>query len=83
MAATAGQVATAGRIPGELIASSRATSDSATFTTVETTVLSVTAPLVSGRTYRVVFYGKFATTVAGDIGAARMREDNVVGAERQ
>src|SRR5690606_9229097 len=72
-----------GGIPGELIASSQVTADSATFTTTETTVLSVTAPLVSGRTYRVAFYGKFATTVAGDIGVARMREDSSTGPERQ
>ena len=81
--AFAGQIAVAGRIPGELIASSVSTSDSATFTTTETTVLSVTAPLVSGRTYRVIFFGKFASTVAGDIGVARIREDNSTGPERQ
>ena len=79
MAATAGQIAEAGRIPGERIATTVETSDSTTFTTAETQVSSVTAPVVSGRIYRVRFAGGWATTVAGDFISVRIREDSSSG----
>ena len=80
MAATAGQIAEAGRIPGERIATTTVTSDSSTFTTSESAALaSVTASLVSGRTYRVRFVGRWGSTVADDQVRARLREDDATG----
>ena len=83
MAATAGQIAEAGRIPGERIATTEVTSSSSTFTTTEIDVASVTAPLVSGRTYLVYFDGAFNTSTTGDIVRGRLREDNTTGSVRQ
>jgi hypothetical protein len=79
VAAVAGQVATAGRVPGERIATTTVTSDSSTFTTTETEVASVTAALVSGRTYRVRYAARFASTVAADWLMASVREDSTTG----
>lgn len=61
------------------IATSIETSDSSTFTTTETQVQSVTAALVSGRTYKVTFDTALATDNSGDLGTAIIREDNVSG----
>jgi hypothetical protein len=79
MASSAGFQLAAGRIPGELIASSAAVSDSANFTTTETVVLTVTAALVSGRTYSVWAGPTFHSTVDGDVVHSQMRQDNVSG----
>jgi hypothetical protein len=79
VAAVAGQVATAGRVPGERIATTTVTSDSSTFTTTETEVASVTAALVSGRTYRVRYAARFGSTVAADWLKASIREDDTSG----
>ena len=79
MAATAGSRAEAGRIPGERIATTVVTSDSSTFTTSETLVVSVTASVVSGRTYRVRFIGRWGTSVLNDWVRARLREDDATG----
>ena len=83
MAATAGLRAEAGRIPGERIATTIATSDSSTFTTSETQIMSVTASVVTGRIYRLRFVGRLSTTTAGDQGVARLRETNTSGTELQ
>jgi hypothetical protein len=77
----AGETIIAGRVPGERIATTTATADSSTFTTTETTVMSVTAALVTGRTYRVRFYGRFNSSVSTDRVVARFREDNSSGTE--
>lgn len=76
---TAGFQLVAGRIPGERIATNVATSDTSTFTTTETVIDSVTAALVSGRTYRIRFYAGFATTVNDSFVIAKIREDNLTG----
>ena len=81
MAATAGLRAEAGRIPGERIATTVETSDSTTFTTAETQVSSVTAPVVSGRIYRVRFAGGWQSTVADDTVSVRIREDTSSGTQ--
>ena len=81
MAATAGQIAEAGRIPGERIATSIETSDSSTFTTSETALQSVTAAVVSGRTYRVKWATRLSSSVANDQIGANIREDSVAGAQ--
>lgn len=75
----AGQRLVAGRVPGELIDEAVVTSDSAVFTTTETVVASITVPLVSGRTYRIVAYGKWASTNDNDDVRAALREDGVSG----
>lgn len=79
MASSAGFQLAAGRIPGELITSSVAVSDSAGFTTTEVIVLTVTAPVVVGRTYSVWAGPTFASTVDGDVVHSQLREDNVSG----
>lgn len=70
-----------GRIPGQRIETTVETSDSSTFTTSETEVMSVTAPLVSGRTYRVRFWGTFNSTVNGDRIRVKVREDDSSGTQ--
>lgn len=79
MASSAGFQLTAGRIPGERIITTTSTSDSSTYTTTETTLDTVTAPLVDGRTYCVRWSGGLVTTVAADISLIRMREDDSTG----
>lgn len=79
MASSAGFQLAAGRIPGERIATSTNTSDSSTFTTTETSIGSVTAALVSGRTYRVRWHGGLVTTVADTPCIVRLREDSISG----
>jgi hypothetical protein len=69
----------AGRIPGERIATTVVTADSAGFTTAEVSVASVTAPLVSGRTYRLRAVPKWESDVANDRINARLRQDTVTG----
>jgi hypothetical protein len=75
---SAGQRLVAGRIPGERIATTIVPTDSSTFT-AETIVASVTAPLVSGRTYRVRFHGQFQSSVSGDRVFVRMRQNDISG----
>lgn len=79
MASSSGFQLTAGRIPGELIASSSEVADSANFTTTEVIVQTVTAPLVIGRTYSIWAGPTFHSTVDGDVVHSQMRENNVSG----
>lgn len=76
---SAGQQLVAGRIPGERIATTRTTADSATFTTTTTAVMTVVAPLVTGRTYWVRAVYRWQSTVAGDNVTGAIREDSVTG----
>lgn len=78
MPSTAGFQLLAGRIPGERIATSTRTSNSSSFT-AETQTDTVTAPLVSGRTYRVRVVLAPSSSVSGDVDLVRMREDNSSG----
>ena len=55
------------------------TADAGSFTTSETVVATVTAPLVSGAKYRVRFIGGWQTTVADGSVTTAIREDNVTG----
>lgn len=75
---SAGFELVAGRIPGEEIARTTVTSDSSTFTTTETLMASVTAALVSGRVYKIVFDAAFEITVDGVLRVS-IHEDNVSG----
>lgn len=77
----AGQELVAGRYPGERIATSPYDSDSTGFTTTETEVASVTAALVTGRTYRVRLHIRIGTSAANDIVNMRIRQDTTGGAE--
>lgn len=81
--ALAGRTAEAGRIPGQRIATTVETSDSSTFTTTETEVLSVTASLVEGRTYRFRFQCRFGSSVSDDIIIYRIRQDDTSGTTQQ
>lgn len=78
MPSTAGFQLVAGRIPGERIATTTVTADSAGFTTTETSLATVTAALVSGRVYRVVWVPAWEITADGPV-RATIREDNVSG----
>lgn len=76
---SAGFQLVAGRIPGERIAGTLRTSSVGTFTTTETIVDTVTAALVSGRTYGVWVFNQTQSSVAGDAVGCKIREDNVSG----
>lgn len=80
---SAGQQLVAGRIPGERIATTVQTVDSATFTTTEVEIMSVTAPLVVDRTYRVRFTGQWNSDTSGDEVLALLRLTNTSGDIRQ
>lgn len=69
------------RMPGYRVATTVITSDSATFTTTETEVASVTASLISGVTYKVVFDGTFEVSSADSTLRAALRQDNVSGTQ--
>lgn len=64
---SAGQQLVAGRIPGERIATAVETTDSTGTATTEIQVMSVVAPLVTGRTYGINLWGNVASTSLGDI----------------
>jgi len=64
------------------IATTVRTTNSASFTS-ETLINSVTASLVSGKTYRVKWMVDVASTVAGDLARVRLRQDSVAGTEMQ
>ena len=76
---SAGLRLVAGRIPSERIATTTSTSDSGTWTTTETVTETVTAPLVTGRLYRIRWSGGIVTTVGTDLVLIRIREDNLTG----
>jgi len=80
---SAGQQLVAGRVPGERIATTVSTANSAAITTTETIVDSVTAPLVTGRVYRVRWAGHILGAAISDQGLIRIRETNVAGAAIQ
>lgn len=61
------------------VATTTETADSATTTTTEITVISVTAALVTGRTYRVYASVGLMSTVAADNITTRIREDSATG----
>lgn len=79
---TAGQTPTADELNAvteRRIATTADTSDSSSFTTTETLVSTVTAALVSGRTYRITFQSLIRSTAADDRIGVNIREDNVTG----
>jgi hypothetical protein len=78
-----GNLNVAGRIPGQEIAQTELVADSSNFTTTETTVISVTAPVVAGRTYKIVFSGHGSSDVGTDVIVFRLRDTNATGTERQ
>lgn len=68
------------RIPGERIATEIITSDSSTTDDGnELQVASITAAVVSGRTYRVKICGAIGSDTAGDRTQIHIREDNTSG----
>jgi hypothetical protein len=71
------------KMPGFRVATTTSTSDSSTFTTTETEVLSVTASLIDGVTYKVRGNLKLASSVANDTVTGRIREDSGSGTELQ
>lgn len=79
MVSSAGFQLRAGRIPGERIATTTTTTDSSTFTTIETVMDTVTAPLVAGRIYRVRWVGSIASTNADSTVLIRIRADDENG----
>ncbi|HEX6579222.1 MAG TPA: hypothetical protein VF082_12730 [Jiangellaceae bacterium] len=80
---SAGDQLVAGRIPGERINTAIRTAGSASVTTTETIIDTVTAALVSGRTYRITWDFAFTISVATDQHFARIREDNTTGTQLQ
>lgn len=78
-AAQPGAIIRAGAVPGERIATSERTANSATITTTEAVVDTVTAALVTGRTYGVHVMTTGQSSSAGDEANATLREDNASG----
>jgi hypothetical protein len=78
----AGEAITAGKIPGERVATTTRTSNSGTFTS-ETVLDTVVAPVVAGRTYRVRWVCAHQSTVGTDVARLRLREDSVAGTQLQ
>jgi hypothetical protein len=68
--------------PGQRIATSKITTNSGTFTGVPVQVASVTADLIEGITYKVVFNGGFATTIDGTL-RVYIKENSVGGTDVQ
>lgn len=65
------------------VATTTVTADSATFTTTETSVATVTASLISGLVYRVSCTAPLSSTVAADLVLLRIREDTTAGTQIQ
>lgn len=64
------------------VASASLTANSATWTTTETgALITVTASLVSGWTYKIYASMFVQSTVAGDLGFMRIREDTSAGTQ--
>ena len=78
----AGETFQAGRLAAERIATNIRTTASGTFT-AETSLQTVTAALVTGRTYRVTYRGTLQSSVGGDSARSRIREDSVSGTQLQ
>jgi hypothetical protein len=76
---SAGFLLEAGRIPGERIETTTATSDSSGWTTTETVALTLVVPVIIGRTYKIVVDASYASSVDGDVEFVRIRENNVTG----
>lgn len=74
-----GQQILANRIPGERIATTTETTVSAGFTSTETVIHTVVAPLVIGRRYGIWLTTHFITTTAGDDVDCFIRADSVSG----
>jgi hypothetical protein len=69
-------------VPGDVtvrLATVPITADSATWTTTEVQIASITANLILGRLYRVEYFGFINSTVAGDVAFAHLREDTAAG----
>jgi len=79
----AGETIIAGKVPGERIAGTKVTASSGAITTTETVVITVVAPTVVGRRYKIVADFGFAVSVVTDSFLARIREDTVAGVELQ
>ncbi|MPZ27549.1 MAG: hypothetical protein GEV12_14355 [Micromonosporaceae bacterium] len=75
----AGDIITVPTVPGSRIATTVVTADSAGFIS-EIVVMTVVAPLVTGRIYRVKFHGRFGGS-SGDTAGGLLREDSVSGTE--
>jgi hypothetical protein len=61
------------------VATAIVTSDSGNVTTTETAVISVVAPVVDGRTYRITFEGEISTSQTGVFTLTRIRADSATG----
>lgn len=59
------------------------TSNTSTYTTTEVVTDTVTASLVSGRTYKVTSFQALASSVAADTITMRIREDSLTGTQLQ
>lgn len=78
---SAGDIITVPTSPGARIATTEVTSDSSTFTTTETQVMSVTAPLIDGHVYHVRANPGFQSNASGDNIRGSLREDTASGPE--
>jgi hypothetical protein len=83
VATSGGRQLLAGRVPGELLDITTQTSDGSGFTTTRADQMSITVPVVSGRTYAVWHTAQYASSAAGDSVIARIWQDSSSGTELQ
>lgn len=70
------------RYPGQRIATTIVSVDSAGFTNAaEVIIASVTASLIEGLTYKIWFWGGLMSTITGDEFQTRIREDSAAGTQ--
>lgn len=77
----AGEPVYAGLLPNQRVATAEITADSVNFTTTETVLMTVLAPVIAGRRYSVYCWASFQSSSSGDGGIARLRFDNTSGTE--
>lgn len=76
----AGDTIVLATVPGANVATTEQTSDSTTFTTTETVIMTISVPLVIGRRYRIHHTSIIASNAAGATDVmVRLREDSVIG----
>jgi CO dehydrogenase/acetyl-CoA synthase delta subunit len=80
--ATSGETVKASRVP-RLLDRDTLTATTANVTTVETVVMSVSADLIAGETYKIMTWGRYDVSTNGDDPFIRIKEDSVSGTQLQ
>jgi hypothetical protein len=78
----AGETIKASRVP-RLLDRDSLTATTANVTSVETVVMTVTADLIAGQTYKIITWGRYDVSVNGDDPFIRIKEDGTSGTQLQ